>query len=146
MPHEDRAAPEDDSRTNKMPHFFVFLSPVTLSFDLLTFDSQIRTRARFLCNTHTAKFHHPPFNRSGVNRVDKQQTDKIKHTDAAENIHLAPLCYVGGKYLMCLKAAFTSVARVMKAQRPRMSVSQIKANLSSRVIVGLRTTLGGRVR
>jgi len=38
-----------------------------------------------------AKFHHPTFNRSelGSYHVDKQ-------TDAAENIHLAPLWYAGG--------------------------------------------------
>jgi len=38
MPHEDKP-----QRTNKMPHFFVFLFPVTLTFDL-----DIRTRAKFL--------------------------------------------------------------------------------------------------
>jgi len=39
------------------------------------------------CTMHlTAKLHHATFNRSGSYHADKQ-------TDAAENIHLAPLCY-----------------------------------------------------
>jgi len=43
----------------------------------------------------TAKFHHPTFNRS---KVIVLTTNKLtnKQTDAAENIHLAPLCYGGG--------------------------------------------------
>jgi len=46
----------------------------------------------------TAKFRHPMFNRSEVilltNRQIDRQTDR--QADAAENIHLASLCYAGG--------------------------------------------------
>ena len=46
---------------------------------------------RDVCTVHlTAKFRHPIFNRSEVIVL------KNKQTDAAENIHLAPLCYAGG--------------------------------------------------
>jgi len=38
----------------------------------------------------TTKFHHRMFNRSEVIMLTNKQTD------AAENIHLAPLCYAGG--------------------------------------------------
>jgi len=73
--------------------FFVFCPwwpwPLTLTFEF----------ERDFCTAHlTAKFHHPMFNRSeGIVRTNKQtikQTDK--QTDAAENIHLASLCYAGG--------------------------------------------------
>ena len=48
----------------------------------------------------TAKFHRPTFNRSEVIVLRNRQIDKqTKQTDAAENIHLAPLCYMPvGKY------------------------------------------------
>jgi len=42
----------------------------------------------------TAKFHHPTFNHSEVIVLTDRQTDK--QTGAAENIHLAPLCYADG--------------------------------------------------
>jgi len=42
----------------------------------------------------TAKFHHPEFNCSKVILLTNKQTNK--QTDAAENIHLAPLCYASG--------------------------------------------------
>jgi len=42
----------------------------------------------------TAKFHHSAFNNSEVIVLTNKQTHK--QTDAAENIHLAPLCYAGG--------------------------------------------------
>jgi len=46
---------------------------------------------RYFCTIHlTAKFRHATFNRSEVIVLTN------KETDAAENIHLAPLCYVGG--------------------------------------------------
>ena len=52
-------------------------------------DPQIRTRAIF-CTVHlTAKFRRPTFNRSAVIMLTKKQTD------AAEKIHLAPLCHAG---------------------------------------------------
>jgi len=41
----------------------------------------------------TAKIRHPTFNRSEVIVLTTKQTNK--QTDAAENIHLAPLCYAG---------------------------------------------------
>jgi len=45
---------------------------------------------RNFCTMHlTAKFRHPTFNRSEVIVLTNKQTD------AAENIHLAPLCYAG---------------------------------------------------
>jgi len=44
--------------------------------------------------TLTAKFHYPTFSRSEVIVWTNKQTDK--QTDAAENIHLSPLCYAGG--------------------------------------------------
>ena len=44
---------------------------------------------RDFCTVHlSAKFHHPTFNRSEVIVLTNKQTD------AAENIHLAPLRYV----------------------------------------------------
>ena len=65
----------------------------------LTFDLDIRTRARFFCRTHvTAKFRHPTFNRSEVIVLTNKQTNKQtdKETDTAENIHLDSLHYAGG--------------------------------------------------
>ena len=46
----------------------------------------------------TAKFHPPTFNRSEVIVLTNRQIDKQanKQTHAAENIHLAQLCYAGG--------------------------------------------------
>jgi len=41
----------------------------------------------------TAEFHHPMFNRSEVIVGTNKQTNW--QTNAAENIHLAPLCYAG---------------------------------------------------
>jgi len=76
-------------------YFFVFvpgdrdLSPLTLTFEL----------GRDSCTTHlTAKFHRPTFSHSEVIVRTNKHTDKLtnKQTDAAENIHLASLCYVGG--------------------------------------------------
>jgi len=46
---------------------------------------------RDFCTMHlTSKFYHPMFNRSEVIVFSNKQSDK--QTDAAENIHLAPLC------------------------------------------------------
>jgi len=76
----DDRAPEDDSR--KSGAVFRFLSLVTLTLEL---------RQDF-CTMHpTAKLHLPMFNRSQVIVLTNKQTD------AAENIHLAPLCYAGGQ-------------------------------------------------
>ena len=59
---------------------------LTLTFELLWRD---------FCTVHLiAGFHHPTFNRSEVIVRTNKQTDR--QTDAAENIHLAPLCYAGG--------------------------------------------------
>jgi len=63
----------------------IFLSPATLTFDLY-----ILTLARFLYNAPNSQFHHPTFNRSEVIVLTNKLTSK--QTDAAENIHLAPLC------------------------------------------------------
>ena len=41
----------------------------------------------------TDTFHHPTFSHSEVIVQTSKHTDK--QTDAAENIHLAPLCYAG---------------------------------------------------
>jgi len=61
------------------------MGPMTPKFEL----------GRDFCTVHLiAKFHHPTFNRSEVIVLTNRQTDK--QTDAAENIHLAPLCYAGG--------------------------------------------------
>ena len=80
---EDRA-PEDDSRTNCRTFSFFFVRwtwPLALTFKL----------GRDFCRTHvTAKFHHARFNHSEVIVLTNWQTD------AAENMHLAPLCYAGG--------------------------------------------------
>jgi len=61
----------------------------------LTFDLDIRTRARFLYNAPNAKFHHPTLNRLEVRgRTNKQ-------TDATENIDVTSLRYATppvGKY------------------------------------------------
>jgi len=55
--------------------------PFTLKFKL----------GRDFCTMHLiAKFHHTTFNCSEVIVLTNKQTD------AAENIHLAPLCYAGG--------------------------------------------------
>jgi len=64
--------------------FFVFLSPVTLTFDL-----DIRTQARFLYSAP---------NRQVSLSFGSYRADKLtnKQTDAAENIHLA-LPPVGNK-------------------------------------------------
>ena len=58
---------------------------------------------RDFCTVHlTAKFHHPTFNRSEVIVRTNKLTNK--QTDAAESIHLAPLCYAGGQTtVMCLR-------------------------------------------
>jgi len=60
---------------------------MTLTFEL----------GRDFCTVHlTTKFDRPMFNRSEVIvRTNKQTTWQTK-TDAAENIHLAPLCYASG--------------------------------------------------
>jgi len=63
------------------------MGPMTPKFEL----------GRDFCTMHlTAKFHHPTFSRS---ELSCWQTDKLtnKQTDAAENIHLAPLRYAGGQ-------------------------------------------------
>jgi len=64
------------------------LWPLTLTFEV----------GRDFCTLHlTAKFHHLTFNRSEVILLTNRQNWKInKQTDAAENIHLAPLCYAVG--------------------------------------------------
>jgi len=81
-----------------MPQFFVFLSPVALT---LTFEL-----GRDFCTVHLiAKFHRPTFNRSEVIVLTNKQ--KNRQTDAAENIHLAALCYAGGCHAMT-----SSVSRV----------------------------------
>jgi len=52
---------------------------------------------RNFCTTHlTAKFHHHVFNRSEVRPIVRTNKLTRKQTDAAENIHLASLRYVGG--------------------------------------------------
>jgi len=94
MPHEDRA-PEDDSRT-KCRTFSFFFVPGDLDLWLLTLTLEL---GRDSCTLHvTAKFHRPMFNRSQVIVLTNKQTNTHKNwqTDAAENIHLAPLCYAGG--------------------------------------------------
>jgi len=64
---------------------FRFLSLVTLTFEL----------GRDFCTMHlSAKFRHLTSNRSEVMMLTNKQTDEL--TDAAENIHLTPLCYTGG--------------------------------------------------
>jgi len=56
----------------------------------LTFDLDIRTRARFWYMHLTTKLHRHTFNRSEVIVLTNIQTD------ATENVlHLAPLCYAG---------------------------------------------------
>jgi len=62
--------------------FFVFLSLVTLTFDLFGRD--------FYTLYRTAKFDRPTFSRSEVIVWTNKQTD------ADENIHRAPPCYAGG--------------------------------------------------
>ena len=59
------------------------LWPLTLTFEL---------------GHPTAKFHHPTFNRSEVIMRTNKLANKLtnEQTDAAENIHLAPLCYAVG--------------------------------------------------
>jgi len=53
---------------------------------------------RDFCTMHlTAKFHHPTFSRSEVIMLTNKLTNK--QADAAENIHLAPLCYAGGYWV-----------------------------------------------
>jgi len=60
------------------------VGPLTLKFEL----------GRDFCTMHlAAKFHHSMFNRSEVIVLTNKQSDK--QTDAAENTHLAPLCYAG---------------------------------------------------
>ena len=77
--------------THQTSHFAVWepgVEPTTPKFEF----------ERDFCTMHlTAKFHHRTFNRTEVIMLTKQ-TDKLtnKQTDAAENIHLAPLCYAGG--------------------------------------------------
>jgi len=62
-----------------------WLWPLTLIFEF----------GRDFCTMHlTAKFHGPTFNRSEVIVRTNKLTNK--QTDAAENIHLAPLCYAEG--------------------------------------------------
>jgi len=39
------------------------------------------------------KIHHPTFNRSELTVLTNSQTNK--QTDAAENVHIAPICYAG---------------------------------------------------
>ena len=80
-------APEDRSR--KMPRFVVFCPwwpwPLIPKFEL----------GWDFCTVHiTAKFHHPAFNRSEVIMLTNKQTNWQTNIDAAENIHLAPLCYI----------------------------------------------------
>ena len=54
-------------------------------------DLDTRTWARFLYNAPNHQVLSPLFNRSEVIVLTVKQSDK--QTDAAENIHLAPLCY-----------------------------------------------------
>jgi len=65
-----------------------------LSLMALTIDLEVKL-GRDVCTVHLiAKFHHHTFNRLEVIVLIDKQTEKQTH--AAENIHLAPLCYVGG--------------------------------------------------
>jgi len=69
--------------------FFVFLSLITLTFEL----------GRDFCIVYlTAKLDRPTFSRLEVIVQTNKQTNKQTHkqTDAAENIHLASLRYAGG--------------------------------------------------
>ena len=80
-------APED--RSQKCCTFSIFCPwwawPLTPKFEL----------GRDYCTMHlTTKFRYAPFNPLEVITLTNKQTDK--QTDAAENIHLAPLCYTGG--------------------------------------------------
>ena len=69
------------------PDEFLFFVPETLT---LTFEL-----GPDFCTVHlTAKFHRLVCNRSEVIVLTDKQTEK--QTDAAEKIHLAPLCYAGG--------------------------------------------------
>jgi len=83
-------APEDDPRTKCRT--FSFFVPDDLGLWPLSFTFEL---GRDFCSLHlTAKFHRPTFNRSEVIVLTNRQTDE--QTDAAENVHLAPLCYAGG--------------------------------------------------
>jgi len=42
------------------------------------------------------KFHHPMFNRSEVTVLTNKHSNTQTQKNAAENIHLAQLCYAGG--------------------------------------------------
>jgi len=74
----------------KMQHFFVFLSPVTLIFDLWPWRSN---SGEILYSPPNCQVSSPYVGSFGSYRANKKQTDK--QTDAAENIHLAALCYAG---------------------------------------------------
>jgi len=59
-------------------------------------DLEIPSRPRFFYNAFfTANFHHCMFNRLEVIAMTNKQTNP--QTDSVKNIHLAPLCYTGGK-------------------------------------------------
>ena len=66
------------------------------------YNSQIRTRPRFLWNAPTPKFHHPMFTRSEVITLTQKTTNTPtnpqihKQTDAAENIQRSSLRYDAG--------------------------------------------------
>jgi len=69
---------------------------------------------RDFCTVHlTAKLYHPTFNRSEVIVLTNRQTDK--QTDAVESIHLAPLCYAVGKYILTCRPQLTDIVRVKGA-------------------------------
>jgi len=58
-----------------------------------TYETEIQTQPRFLTMHLSIKFHHPTSNRSEVIMLTGKQRDSV------ENIHLALLCYAGGKLL-----------------------------------------------
>jgi len=71
---------------------FRFFVPGELDLSPLTFTFELE---RDFCTVYlTAKFDHPKFSHSEVIVQINEQTNK--QTDAAENIHLAPLCYASG--------------------------------------------------
>jgi len=67
--------------TQQTATFWGVGTPMTPKFEL----------GQDFCTIHiTAKFHHHTFNLSEALMLTNKQTE------AAENIHLAPLCYAGG--------------------------------------------------
>jgi len=88
--------------SGQRPHRFVyFLSNDSAKRHILAvgtrggaYDSQIPTLARFLYNAPATKFHLPVSRSEFIVLINKQTNKQTK--DAAENIHLALLCYAGG--------------------------------------------------